>query len=182
MHTHSDPGNPIVHDMSVPRAFDQFYEGKRLHAPKHAPRFNIPARKKVRRLPDLLQGPYIFIVASQRLRGLFETLEGANVQSIPAKVCYDSGESEAYHFIQVLNNVDGIDWTASDIDSEPEDRYDVICVRRLVVDPKALGDRCAIRLDGIPTELLVNQVFRDQAMKMKITGVDFVPAESFQLG
>lgn len=179
LETRSEPGDPFAEKIAIPASFQHFYLGQKVSVPAKPLWITISELKHG--LPDLIQGPYTYIIGSERLRRVFEELEPNNVQFIPVHVYVRSKKVAEYHFVQVLNNVDVIDWSRSDLESYPEDKYSITKVRKMVLDPNAISGRHVFRLMGLSVDLVVSELFRRRVVEQKMTGMHFTPIEEFRL-
>ncbi len=178
LESRSEKGDPIAKGIAIPASFDQFDAGQGLSAPKKPIRITLT--KSTRDLPDLIQGPYTYIIASDRLRDLFEELEPSHVQFFPVDLAAGSKTIARYHFVQVLDNVDAIDWKSSRLESYPEDKYAIVRVKKLALKSRAIARRNAFRVQGLEADLFVSEQFRQRVSDASITGMRFNPAGSFK--
>lgn len=179
LESRSSPGDPIAEGITIPATHRHHYFGRKL-SPLKKP-IRVPVSKGTRPLTDLIQGPFTYTIASERLRSLFDELGSPNIYTLPVDVLHKSRVVAKYHFIQVLNNVDAIDWSKSDLESYPEDKYGVVKVRKLVLAPDVVGKRHVFRLAGLSVELGVSDLFRKRVLDAGMTGMRFVPTEDFTL-
>jgi hypothetical protein len=179
LETRSAPGDPIAEGISIPASYHHFDLGRMLPKPKKSIRIKV---SKGKRPPtDLIQGPYTYIIASERLRALFQELEPSNLEAVPVDLVCEARIIAQYHFIQVLNNIDAIDWSKSDLKSYPEDKYGIVEVRKLVLNPEIIDRRNVFRIEGLAAYLVVSGLFRERAVDAGMTGMRFVPTEEFTL-
>jgi hypothetical protein len=174
----SVPGDPIAQDMNVPASFSDFDFGGKLKLPKKPLRLTVSKPK--RRLPDVIQGPYTYIIVSEQLRELFLELEPKHVQFAPIEVFHGAEKLAVYYFVQVLDNVDAIDWVKSKLESYPEDKYAITRVTKLVLDKGRLRDRHAFRIQGLDSRLAVSETFGKRANDAGMTGMRFTNVDAFQ--
>jgi hypothetical protein len=175
----SERGDPIAQEIAIPASYDQFDFGKKLPHLKKPIRVTISKPKQ--RLTDLIQGPFTYVIASDQLRDLFLELDPANIQVEPVDLYYESRKVVRHHFVQVLNNIDAIDWSSSKLQSYPEDKYSIVNVSKLVLDQRAIGKRNVFRIEGLNARLVVSSVFRDRVVKQQLTGMEFTPTKNFKL-
>jgi len=179
LETRSEPGDPIAQKIAIPASHHEFDLGRKL------PRLKKPIRvtvSKGKRPPtDLIQGPYTYIIASERLRTSFEELDPSNLDTAAVDLVCESRVIAKYYFIQTLNNIDAIDWSSSDLTSYPEDKYGIVEVRKLVLSPDAIGKRNVFRMEGLVSDLVVSEKFRKRVLNAGMTGMRFVPTEDFKL-
>ena len=176
LESRSEKGDPVAKDIAIPASFDQFDFGQKIRAPKKPIRVSIP-KPTGRALPDLIQGPYTYIIASDRLRDTFEQLEPSHVQFFPVELTAQAKVIATYHFVQVLDNVDAIDWTSSRLESYPEDKYSIVKVNKLVLNPREIDKRNCFRVQGLEAHLFVSDLFRRRIIEAGMTGMRFKPAE-----
>lgn len=172
-------GEPFAEKIQIPASYFHFYLGNKL--PKLKKPIRVTVSKEKPPPTDLLPGPYTFVIASDRLCETFRELESPNVDTAPVDVVCKSRVIAKYHFIQVLNNIDAIDWAQSDLRSYPEDKYGIVEVRKLVLNPDAIGKRNVFRLEGLVSDLVVSDEFRERVQDAGMTGMRFLPTEEFRL-
>jgi hypothetical protein len=118
---------------------------------------------------------------SPRLRDVFARLEPDHTDFQDVALIVGAKPAATYHFVQILDNVDAIDWAKSDVDSYPDDRYGITSVRKLVLDVGATLGRNAFRIEGLATDLAVSDAFRAAVEAERMTGIRFKPVGEFKL-
>lgn len=129
-------------------------------------------------VPDLVNNTMALCIASKRLKELLEAESKANLECLPLSIANHKGRIAAtdYFIINVLDHVDCIDLTKSDVDRNSPTPGMLSGLHRLfILEDQIPPEARLFRLKPMPAAILIRDDLRAALEAAGITGVKYVP-------
>jgi hypothetical protein len=108
-------------------------------------------------------------LVSEKLRSIIIDLASDDVQLVPAKVFQENDFIGDYYILNMLNNIDCIDFKKSKFDKEIED------FTKITLKPDSLGKHKIVKAKKYEDKnFIVTRTFVDACSKAKIKGIEFI--------
>lgn len=146
-------------------------------------------------LSDFLWGPVHLSIVSSKLKNVFESFE-TNIQFFPVSVISTNKEIEYWH-INLLNNVNAIDWINSkyvarsrvndklikwDQESVPEQIPDLTSIKKMIslaLNQDKISNRNIFRLKYFNNHIICTDKVEDELSKLELSGVKITPIKEY---
>lgn len=134
-----------------------------------------------KQLTDLLGS--VYFVVTERMKNILEVLEPQYLKFFAVTVIttWDK-QKHPYYLVNVLETVDGIDLEQSDYDAYMDGLPGIDSMKKMVLNPTAIGTRQVFMLEGLYRDYFVSQNVKQALEQAKCTGMAFIPSQQYKSG
>jgi hypothetical protein len=121
-------------------------------------------------------------VVSQRFKEILLQLEPSYFEFHSVQlICTKTSEVDtSYSLLNILNKIQCFDWERSEFRTYPTAPQVILGVSRLVVREDTIQDRNIVRMEELPTVILVSARLKQQIETTRLTGIQFMQLENYR--
>jgi hypothetical protein len=175
---HWEKGDLHAEDFKFPAYFQDCFWGRPL--PEKRQRAMIVCRNPTDRITDLVHGLFDFVIVTKQFEKIFADLEPKNTQFHDVEIVTRRKTIATVCFVNILNNIDGLNRQRSDIEVDPDDEAIIVSFRRAVLRPEAVRGRHAFRIQGLEEHVVVTETFKSAVTSAELSGVRFLKLSEYK--